>query len=124
MRYLSDEEYKIASRYLFLSMVIKVLEYDLKQIHKSHIFRINEPFINLLESSIQMAKEERQVLKIKMLDHKLKVVRSGQRGDFTVYTFILGNQEEQRSYYNPAIRKKVRGIIEELFESVEYKMGT
>lgn len=106
-------------------MAIKTLEEDLKKVITGNVFKVSEPFIKLQESAIELAQEERQVLKIKMQDHGLKVVRSGRRGDFTVYTFILANQEENRSYYNPAIRKKVKGIIEELFDSVEYKkVGT
>ncbi|GAB2561241.1 hypothetical protein [Gracilibacillus alcaliphilus] len=121
MQYISDEEYKIISRYLFLSLAIKTLQGDLMKIHNEQVFRISDPYIRLLESAIEMAKEERQVLKITMRDHGLKVERSGQRRDFTVYTYFVNNKEEKRSYYNPAIRKKVLTIIEDLFESVDLK---
>ncbi|GAB2551662.1 hypothetical protein [Gracilibacillus alcaliphilus] len=121
MRYISDEEYKIASRYLFLSMAIKTLQGDLTKIRNNHIFRINDPYIRLLESAIEMAKEERQFLIVTMRDHGLKVERSGQRRDFTVYTYFVNNKEEKRSYYNPAIRRKVLTIIEDLFQSMDSK---
>lgn len=121
MRYLTDEEYKIASRYLFLNMTIKTLQGDLKKVLNGNIFKVPEPFIKMLESAIEIATEERQLLTIKMRDHELKVVRSGLRRDFTAYTFHSGHREENRSFYNPAIRKKVKGIMEELFEVVDLK---
>ena len=57
---------------------------------------------------------ERQQLRKYMFDQKLKVVPLERNDTFTAYLFICRNKEEQRNYFNPAIRKKVEHILEEL----------
>ncbi|WP_018934540.1 hypothetical protein [Gracilibacillus lacisalsi] len=119
MRYITEEEFKIASRYLFLSMAIEVIQKDLDTLRSNTIFKINEPYIKLLESIEKKAIEERRELKQQMHMKHLKVLQTGKDDLFTEYTFYAKRKEEKRNYFNPAIRKKVLLILEELLEGVE-----
>ncbi len=122
LRYITDEEFKIASRYLFLSMAIEVIQKDLDTLRNNHIFKINEPYIKLLESIEKKAIEERRELKQQMHRNNLKVLQTDKDDQFTEYTFYAKHKEEKRNYFNPAIRKKVLNILEELMEGAMMKV--
>nr|WP_208592666.1 hypothetical protein [Gracilibacillus suaedae] len=115
MRYITDEDFKIASRYLFLDMAIEVIQKDLDTLRNNTIFKINEPYIKLLESVERKAIEERRELKQQMHMKNLKVLQTDKNDMFTEYTFYANRKEEKRNYFNPAIRKKVLLILEEYF---------
>ena len=114
MRYLTIEEYQLASRFLFLSMAITVIQRDLAIIERGAGLKIKEPYLVLLKKMENEAMLERQQLRKYMYDQKLKVVPLERNDTFTAYLFICRNKEEQRNYFNPAIRKKVEHILEEL----------
>ena len=114
MRYLTIEEYQLASRFLFLSMAITVIQRDLAIIERGAGLKIKEPYLVLLKKMENEAMLERQQLRKYMFDQKLKVVPLERNDTFTAYLFICRNKEEQRNYFNPAIRKKVEHILEEL----------
>src|SRR5690625_4648046 len=114
MRYLTEYEWKLASRFLFLSMALVVIQQDLEKIRKFTPFKINEFYIRLLEQMERLAVDERRQLRKEMKKERLQVVLSEKNEAFTSYSFICKGKEEKRNYFNPAIRKKVEVIIEEL----------
>ena len=114
MRYLTEHEWKLASRFLFLSMALVVIQQDLGKIRKFSPFKINEFYIRLLEQMERLAVEERRQLRKEMKKEKLQVVLAEKNEAFTSYLFICKGKEEKRNYFNPAIRKKVEVIVEEL----------
>ena len=114
MRYLAEEEYKLASRFLFLSMAITVIQRDLVAIEQGNNLKIKESYLTLLRQMEKEALLERQQLRKYMYDQKIKVVALERNDTFTAYLFICGNREERRNFFNPAIRKKVERILTEL----------
>ncbi|WP_042149107.1 hypothetical protein [Paucisalibacillus sp. EB02] len=113
MRYLTDEELGIASRFLFLSMAIVVIQQDIQNIQKG-AFKIKEPYIQLLEKMNANALAERRQLRIKMENKKLRVMLINKNDSFSSYLFYCKGKEEKRNYFNPAIRKKVEEIVQEI----------
>ncbi len=113
MRYLTEEEFKITSRFLFLSMAIVVLQKDLQHIENG-AFKIKEPYIKLLRHMDSLAKNERKNLRSQMRKGKLDVVFIQKNDTFSTYLFIARGYEEERRYFNPAVRKKVENIYQEL----------
>lgn len=114
MRYLNEQEWKLASRFLFLSMALTVIKHDLQKMNQLSPFKINEPYIALLEKMEKNATEERRKLRKQMQQEKIKVVVAEKNDSFTSYLFLCKGKEEKRNYFNPAIRKKVEVILEEL----------
>lgn len=110
MRYIDARDLKVASRFVFLSMAIRVLEQDLTYI-KNGSFKIKEPYVELVEAMISSALEERRNLRKKMFDRDLRVTRLRQDDLFTTYLFICERKEEERTYFNPVIRKNVKEIM-------------
>lgn len=113
MRYLTDEELQIASRFLFLSMAIVVIQQDIQHIQKG-AFKIKEPYIQLLEKMNANALDERRQLRRKMEAKKLQVMLINKNDSFSSYLFLCRGKEEKRNYFNPAIRKKVEEIVQDI----------
>lgn len=115
MRYLSDKELQIATRFLFLSMAIVVIKQDIQHVENG-AFKIKEPYIGLLEKmAAEAAKERRQLRKI-MTTKKIKVLTLNKNDSFSSFLFLCEGRQEKQNYFNPAIRKKVQRIVEELLE--------
>lgn len=117
MRYLHAEELQIASRFLFLSMAITVMEQDMHYIEAGS-FKIKEPYLDLLQTMTSEAMNERRKLRKMMYDRDLKVIRLNKSDLFTSFLFTCQGREEERTYFNPAIRNKVKNIIIELMKKV------
>lgn len=113
MRYLNEEELHTASRFLFLSMAIVVIQQDIQHVQQG-AFKIKEPYIALLEKMISEALDERRQLRQTMHKNNIKVVTLNKNDSFSSFLFICQNREEKRNYFNPAIRKKVESIVQEL----------
>ncbi|WP_054859157.1 hypothetical protein [Gracilibacillus sp. JCM 18860] len=124
MRYIGEHELKIGSRFLFLSMAIQVIQSDIKRLEKhSPPFKINEPYLELLHRLEVKATAERRSLKQHMYKEGLKVIQTDKDGTFTEYTFFCKDKEEIRRYFNPAIKTKVRDILNELIGGGEKGKG-
>ncbi len=111
--YLTDEEIQVASRFLFLSMAIVVIQLDVQNI-KEGAFKIKKPYIEFLNNMATVAINKRKQLQKVMKDHHIQVVSLHRNQSFSSYLFICQGREEKRSYFNPAIRKKVEAILREL----------
>ncbi|MFC4559181.1 hypothetical protein ACFO3D_13360 [Virgibacillus kekensis] len=115
MRYLDEEELQLASRFLFLSMAMVVIQQDLQHIQNG-AFRIKEPYSELLEKMNTEAANERRGLRKKMLNKDIKVISLNKNDSFSSFLFLCRGREEKRNYFNPAIRKKVENILRELMQ--------
>lgn len=113
MRYLHDDELQVATRFLFLSMAIVVLNQDMNHI-KDGKFKINEPYLDLIERMTLLARKERRKLRKIMQDKKMQVIHLNKNDSFSSFLFLCQGREEKRNYFNPAIRKKVEEVIRSL----------
>lgn len=57
---------------------------------------------------------ERRQLRTKMENKKLRVMLINKNDSFSSYLFYCKGKEEKRNYFNPAIRKKVEEIVQEI----------
>jgi len=113
MHYVHKEDFQIASRFLFLSMAIRVIDQDIQKVHHG-TFKIKEPYLKLLDLMASSARKERKMLRKQMLDREIQVMKLNQTDSFVTYLFISNKKEESKNYFTPVIRKKVRLILEEL----------
>lgn|GEM_PF-938418 len=116
MRYLNEKELGIATRFLFLSMAITVMEKDLEHIQNG-AFKIKEPYLDFIQRMLTSAKNERRELRKTMHNQQIKITPLNHNESFTSYLFIAGKREEQRNYFNPAIRKHVQTILKEFMST-------
>jgi hypothetical protein len=115
MRYLNDDELQIATRFLFLSMAIVVLNQDINHIRNGN-FKINEPYLELIERMTILARKERKKLHKIMQNKKMQVIHLNKNDSFSSFLFLCQGREEKRNYFNPAIRKKVEEVIRNLMK--------
>ncbi|MBP2076628.1 hypothetical protein [Oceanobacillus polygoni] len=113
MRYLSDEELELGTRFLFLSMAMVVIRQDMDHI-QSGAFKIKETYMKLLTKMEEKAADERRALRIAMKQKRMQVITLNKNDSFSSFLFICQSREEKRNYFNPAIRKKVEAILDEL----------
>lgn len=114
MRSLTDEEYTIASRFLFLSMTIVVIRQDISHV-KNGLFKIKEPYLKHLKEMESQALEECGELRKIMNKRKIDVVTLNRNDSFSSFLFLCQDREEKRNFFNPSIRKKVEAILDEYF---------
>ncbi|MFU0788633.1 hypothetical protein [Virgibacillus proomii] len=115
MRYLNEEELTIASRFLFLSMTIIVIQQDIHYFQKSEL-KLKDAYIGVLKNMEEKALQERRHLRKVMLQKQIKVMKLDRNDSFSSYLFLCQGREEKRNYFNPAIRKKVKAIFLELMQ--------
>ncbi|TQS76641.1 hypothetical protein DX933_00630 [Ornithinibacillus gellani] len=113
MRHIAEEDYQLMSRFLFLSMAIVVMEQDMHHFQQG-IFKIKEPYIKLLGQMLVEAKQQRKQLRQTMNNGNMHVSILNRNDSFSSYLFRSKGLEEKRNYFNPAIRKKVEGIMQDL----------
>src|SRR5699024_5302661 len=101
----------------FLSMAVIVMEKDIQHIQRG-AFKVKEPCSELLGKRITDAKNERRELRKAVAEGKIQVVTLDKNDNSTCYLCGCQRREEQRNYFNPAIRKKVEAIIRELMQKV------
>lgn len=116
MRYLNNEELQLASHFIFLSMAIIVLEQDVQHIQNGK-FKIKEFYLDMLERMISEALNERKLLRRKMKRRNIQAVMIEKNELFSSFLFLSQGREEKRNYFNPAIKKKVKIIIQGLLIS-------
>lgn len=112
MRFLTEEEYKIASRFLFLSMAIIVIRQDIRHVEQG-VFKIKDPYINQLHNMESQSLAERKKLRKEMKKQEMDVITLHKNDSFSSFLFLCRGREEKRNFFNPAIRKKVEAIIQE-----------
>lgn len=115
MRYLNKEEMNIATRFLFLSMAIIVIEQDLRNFEEG-AFKIKDPYKQLLRKMNSLALLERKQLKRRMHQQKIQVIHGERTRFFSSFIFIAQQKQEEKSYFNPAIRNHVELIVRELIQ--------
>ncbi|WP_347861209.1 hypothetical protein U0355_11035 [Salimicrobium sp. PL1-032A] len=112
---IKEKAFDKASRYLFLTMALAVIKQDRQHIMNGG-YKIKEPYLELIGKMEMVAREERRHLRKFMDDHHVQVVETSRHEAFTTFSFIAQGYEEKRNYFNPAIRKKVQLILQELME--------
>ena len=113
LRYLTDEELEVTSRFLFLSMAMVVIRQDIEHIQNGS-FKIKEPYLNLIETMVSEASVERKKIKMIMNQKSMQVVMLNKNDSFSSFLFLCQGREEKRNYFNPVIQKKVTAIVQEL----------
>ncbi|GLO65622.1 MULTISPECIES: hypothetical protein [Oceanobacillus] len=121
MRYINEENTKIASRYLFISMAIIIIRQDIKY-HDEGPYKIKEIYLQMLSEMEREAVRERKQIIRRMRINQLSVLPLTKDDSFSNFLFICQGKEEKKSYFNPAIRKKVEKVLKELMFKSLYRL--
>lgn len=123
MRFLTEEEYMITSRFLFLSMAIITIRQDIKHVEQG-TFKIKDPYTNQLHIIESQSLAERKELRREMKKQEMDVITLHKNDSFSSFLFLCQGREEKRNFFNPAMRKKVEAIIQEQLFKVSMSKET
>ena len=112
-----NQHEKIANRYLFTDMAITNLELDRKHLDNSRC-KIKEPYFEIMDQLISTAIKERRRLKQLMHQHHLQVEHIKTDRLFTTYKYYLNGYVYEADFFNPVIKKYVKGIMKELIQDI------
>ncbi len=112
-----NQHEKIANRYLFTDMAITNLELDRKHLDNSFC-KIKDPYFEVLDQLISTAIQERRRLKQLMYQHHLQVKHIKTDRLFSTYKYYLNGYVYEADFFNPVIKKYVKGIMNELIQQV------
>ncbi|WP_070119897.1 hypothetical protein [Bacillus marinisedimentorum] len=110
MLHIPDEDRKLFEQYIFLPMVVKVLNLDMRQVEVSP-FKLKKPYLELIETAILRASQDLRDIKFKMQKRNWKVFEGERDEAFTSYTFVYNGREELHNYFNPRIRNNVEELL-------------
>ncbi|MBU8877404.1 hypothetical protein BGM26_00190 [Bacillus sp. FJAT-29790] len=111
MTRIPEEDRNIMEQAIYLPMVLTVLNRDLIVINKSP-FKLKQPYLNLIEETMNMIQKELGEVKRYMIKNRLKVQQLKRDEAFTMFLFLYKGYEENHNYFNPRIRNKVQELLE------------
>lgn len=123
MSYINSDDLELATGYLFLSMAIVVINQDLKHVREGP-FKIKEPYVEILGKMLAQATAERRILRRKMEARKVQVILLKKDDLFSTFLFVSNRREEKRNYFNPVIKKYVKGKIRNLLREIAQDYST
>lgn len=95
---------------IYYPMLITVLNRDLQVINQSP-FKLRNPYIKLVEETMQVIQNQLFHVKREMKKQGMKVHEVKRDETFTTYLFLYKGYEEYHSYFNPRIRNKVEELL-------------
>jgi hypothetical protein len=118
MTRIPDEDRYLMEQFIYLPMVLTVLNRDMNAIQHSQI-KLKQPYLLMIEEAMKKIQKELSEIKKEMKKRHLKVVKMQQDEAFTMYSFLYKGYEEHHNYFNPRIRNKVQELIIHYFINKE-----
>jgi hypothetical protein len=118
MTRIPDEDRYLMEQFIYLPMVLTVLNRDMNAIQHSQI-KLKQPYLLMIEEAMKKIQKELSEIKKEMKKRQLKVVKIQQDEAFTMYSFLYKGYEEHHNYFNPRIRNKVQELIIHYFINKE-----
>ena len=113
---LTDELLVEIERYIYLPMLLLVLERDEAYFEKGP-FKLKSPYLNMLASVRKKIEADFAEVKKRLANQGVKVIR-GERDDlFTEYHFHIGRFVDKRRYSNVRLRNYSETLLEEYIHS-------
>jgi hypothetical protein len=111
MTRIPENDRDIFEQAIYLPMLLSVLEKD-RLIFEKAPFKLNKPYLNLVEETIKAVQRDFKVAKVQMRKGNMKVEKIEQDSEFTMFLFYYKGYQEQHNYFNPRIRNKVNELLE------------
>lgn len=107
---LSKEAIQMLEQVIYLPMVLQILQRDY-QAFEQGTFKLKQPYLKLVEQTIQYVQKELANTKRYLRKNQLQVLR-GERDDlFSEYIFIHQRVQDSRRYSNIRLRNHVEELL-------------
>ncbi|MFA9559606.1 hypothetical protein ACERII_20040 [Evansella sp. AB-rgal1] len=114
MAKLTPEEESLSESYILFELARKVLEKDLTKIDQSPM-KLKDPYIRLLERSLQEISKELYTTKAKMKNIGLKIQLNEHDDTFSEYTIFFRGYVLTAKYLNAHLKNQVSHRIATIF---------
>ncbi|WP_400246387.1 hypothetical protein AB3U99_06210 [Niallia sp. JL1B1071] len=111
MTRIPETERDIMEKAIYLPMLLTILNRDLQVIKISN-FKLKQPYIDLIENTMNAVQSELKNTKNYMYKHAMKIQEVNRDEAFTMFLFIYNGYEEYHNYFNPRLRNKVQELLE------------
>jgi hypothetical protein len=92
-------------------MIIILLERD-RVVFENGDFKLNRPYINIIEQSIKAVQKDIKETKLYLRKNKMKIIKGNRDEACTEYTFYYGGYEQHRRYLNVRLRNRVEELLD------------
>ena len=100
---------------LYLPMLIKVLEKDLKSFEKLP-FKLNRTYQTKVEKVLKLIRKDLKTADIFLVRNNMKVAKWETSADSTTYAFISQGTEDHRKFLNTEIKTKCEELLYRYFK--------
>ncbi|MBU9721396.1 MULTISPECIES: hypothetical protein [Bacillaceae] len=114
MAKLTAEEEHITESYILFELTRKVLEKDLSRMNQAPL-KLKDPYIHLVEKTLQQLSKDLYTTKAKMKQLGLKVQLNDHDDTFSEYSIFFRGYVLTAKYLNAHLRNQVSHQIEGLF---------
>ncbi|WP_042352243.1 hypothetical protein [Bacillus massiliigorillae] len=105
MKLLSDQDRDIVEQFIYLPMILTILENDKKAINTSNI-KIKEPYLTLIEDTMKKITKDLKEVKMYMGKNRISI-RKGEKDElFTSFHFNHAGHCYEAKYFNPQIKNR------------------
>ncbi|RXI97850.1 hypothetical protein DS745_15935 [Anaerobacillus alkaliphilus] len=114
MNYLTQQEDRLFESFIILTLARKVLQNDLLIVEKS-FFKLKEPYLQLIHSSIGAISKELFEIKKQLHKHNMKIEFGKNDGTFTeCHCYFRGYTKTSR-FLNAHLKNKVQDRVSNFF---------
>ncbi|MBN6890052.1 hypothetical protein ACUXCC_005575 [Cytobacillus horneckiae] len=111
MTRIPENDRDLIEQAIYLPMIVIILERDLQIIEKAP-FKINRPYLTLVENTLKKVQRDLKEVRDKMRKGNMKVNQVSRDDTFTMFSFLYKGFEEQHNYFNPRLRNKCEELLD------------
>ncbi|GAE25186.1 hypothetical protein JCM9140_1165 [Halalkalibacter wakoensis JCM 9140] len=115
---LNKNEEFLASQYIHLPLVRKVLERDLLYLRKANL-KFNEPYIQFVEQIITEIGKDLGAVKKEMFQNGLTVYEQGKSGEVYTYLIVCRGYRSEMRFFPHLLKQSVEEYINKYFSGMK-----
>lgn len=95
---------------IYLPMLLTILDRDAKVIEVTPV-KFKSPYLAVINTAIKNVHRDLTSTHLYFKQHRMKMVKEGNDGDFTEYRFIIGAEQYNRRYMNFRLRNRSEELL-------------
>ncbi|MDQ0269916.1 hypothetical protein J2S17_001788 [Cytobacillus purgationiresistens] len=123
MTRIPENDRDLIEQAIYLPMIVIILERDLQIIEKAP-FKINRPYLTLVENTLKKVQRDLKEVRDKMRKGNMKVHQISHDDTFTMFSFLYKGYEEQHNYFNPRLRNKCEELLDFYLNKKDFRTIT
>ncbi|AXH98389.1 hypothetical protein DV702_00915 [Sporosarcina sp. PTS2304] len=118
MPFLPNEALPYMENYIYLPMLLTILERD-RSILEKIPFKLKDPYLYLVDETMNAITVDLQKTAEYLRQHHMKVIRRSTDELFTEYLFLHNGYEDTRRYLNVRLRNRTEELLHQYLRKLE-----